>query len=150
MEGRESRERHVAALAQRQHGVVTTRQLAAAGIGKAGIEHRVKHGRLVRLHRGVFQVGPVAAPRGREMAALLACGEDAALSHHSAAAVWGFRPEHEGDVHVTTTAQGRSRQGIQVHRTHSLKAAVDVRRRCPPDKRTGGHWGRPPRSKEAF
>src|SRR5690242_9547098 len=80
----------IAALAARQCGVVTTAQLAAAGLTRNAVAHRVKTGRLTPLHRGVYQVGPIAAPRGREMAAVLATG--GVLSHHSAAAVWGFRP----------------------------------------------------------
>jgi very-short-patch-repair endonuclease len=115
-------DRAIAALASLQCGVVTTAQLAAAGIARRGVAHRVKTGRLTPLHRGVYQVGPIAAPRGREMAAVLATG--GVLSHHSAAAIWGFRPPHEGDVHITTTTPARSRQGIRVHRSATLKAAV--------------------------
>jgi very-short-patch-repair endonuclease len=117
-----SGDRAIAALAARQCGVVTTSQLAAAGIGRRSVAHRVAHGRLTQLHRGVYRVGPIDAPYGREMAAVLATG--GALSHHSAAAVWGFRPPHEGDVHITAT--GRTRRGVRVHRSASLKAAVHL------------------------
>jgi very-short-patch-repair endonuclease len=104
---------------------VTTRQLAAAGIGERAVAHRVATGRLVRLFRGVYRVGPILPPFGREMAAVLACGDNALLSHHSAAAIWGIRPAHEGDVHVTVSGRDqRPRQGIQVHRSLSLNAAV--------------------------
>ena len=59
------------------------------------------------------------------MAAVLAIGEGAALSHHSAAAIWGFVPPHDGDVHVTVERRGRrSRRGIRVHQTLSLNAVV--------------------------
>jgi very-short-patch-repair endonuclease len=105
--------------------MVTSRQLAAAGIGQNGIKRRVRAGRLVPRHRGVYQVGPIAGPCGREMAALLALGDDAALSHHTAAAIWGIRPAHEGPVHVTVPRERTpSHRGIRVHRTRSLKAAV--------------------------
>jgi very-short-patch-repair endonuclease len=106
----------------RQCGVVTTAQLAAAGLGERAVAHRVSHGRLTRLHRGVYQIGPVPHPYAREMAAVLATG--GVLSHHSAAAVWGFRPTREGDVHITKTTTTRARPGIRVHRTASLNAAV--------------------------
>jgi very-short-patch-repair endonuclease len=120
-----STDRAVAALARRQHGIVTTRQLAAAGIGPNAIKVRARDGRLVPRHRGIYQVGPIAAPHAREMAALLACGDDAVLSHRSAAAIWGMRPAHDGDVHVTTRRHSAtSRRGIRVHRSRSLKAAV--------------------------
>ena len=114
----------IAALAARQHGLVTTAQLAAAGLGPRAVAHRVAGGRLVRRHRGVYQVGPTAAPLSREMAAVLACGGKAALSHQSAAAVWGFG---QGDRVVHITVEGdtaRTRHGIRVHHTASLNAAV--------------------------
>ena len=109
-------------LAARQHGVVTTAQLLNAGVGRRSIARRVASGWLVPLHRGVYQVGPVAAPLGAEMAAVLACG--GALSHNTAAAIWGFgRRDHL--VHVTVEGQARrARQGIRVHRTTSLSAVV--------------------------
>jgi very-short-patch-repair endonuclease len=115
----------VADLAARQYGVVTIGQLATAGLGRPAVAHRVARGRLTPLHRGVYRVGPLAAAREREMAAILACGPTALLSHQSAAAVWGLRPEYDGQIHVT--ARVRSRPGIRVHRTnrtHSLNAAV--------------------------
>jgi predicted transcriptional regulator of viral defense system len=112
----------VMALAAGQHGIVTTAQLAGAGLGPRSVAHRVAHGRLVRLGRGVFQVGPLAAPRGAEMAAVLATG--GVLSHHTAADVWGIRA-HRGLVHVTVVGEApRRRPGLQIHRSHSLNAAV--------------------------
>jgi very-short-patch-repair endonuclease len=114
----------IAALAARQHGLVTTAQLAVAGLGARAVAHRVARGRLVRRHRGVYQVGPTAAPLSPEMAAVLACGSSAALSHHSAAAIWGFG-RRDQVVHVTVEGdRARSRRGIQVHQTLSLNAAV--------------------------
>jgi very-short-patch-repair endonuclease len=112
----------IAALAARQCGVVTTAQLAAAGIGRNAVAHRVARGWLVPMHRGVYRVGPMPAQYAREMAAVLATG--GVLSHHSAAAIWGFQPPHDGDVHVTTTQTARSREGLRVHRSTSLNAAV--------------------------
>jgi predicted transcriptional regulator of viral defense system len=80
----------VAAVASRQHGVVSHRQLVEAGISPRAIEGRVRSGRLHRLHRGVYAVGHVAnAPLAVAAAALLACGQGAILSHRSAAAAWG-------------------------------------------------------------
>jgi very-short-patch-repair endonuclease len=115
----------IAALAAQQQGVVTTRQLAAAGIGERAVAHRVAHGRLTRIFRGVYQVGPVAGPYGLEMAAVLATG--GALSHHSAAAVWGFRPPHDGAAHVTVAGRDqRPRPGLQIHRSRSLQAEVHL------------------------
>jgi very-short-patch-repair endonuclease len=114
----------IVALADWQHGVVTTRQLALAGLTRSVISRRVGRGWLTPVFRGVYLVGPVADPLAREMAAILTCSQTAALSHHSAAAVWGFR-HHTGDIHVSvTTGHPRHRPGLRIHRTHSLNAAV--------------------------
>ena len=114
----------IVALAARQHGVVTTAQLLDAGVGRRSIARRVEAGWLVPLHRGVYRVGPTTARFEREMAAVLAIGGGATLSHRSAAAIWGFA-RSDRDVHVTVTRRGRrSRPGIKVHHTASLNAAV--------------------------
>jgi very-short-patch-repair endonuclease len=106
----------------RRGTVVTTGQLLDAGVGRRSIARRVERGWLVPLHRGVYQVGPIAAPFGREMAAIVACG--GALSHQTAAAIWGFG-QRDGVIHVTVEGQARrSRHGVRVHRTASLDAAV--------------------------
>ena len=110
------------ALARRQHGVVTVAQLLEAGYTRSAVSHRVRRGWLVPLFRGVYQVGPVRAQCGLEMAAVLATG--GVLSHHSAAKVWGIRP-HNGDLHVTVTGRDqRPRPGLRIHRSLSLNAAV--------------------------
>jgi hypothetical protein len=116
-------DRAIAALAARQHGIVTTAQLAGAGIGRRAIARRAERGWLIPRFRGVYQVGPVAARFAPEMAAVLACGDGAALSHHSAAAIWGFG-RRDDVVHVSVTRDVRSRNGVRVHRTLSLNAAV--------------------------
>jgi very-short-patch-repair endonuclease len=126
-EAHKVRERQVLLVASRQHGVVTAAQFAAAGIGPRGIARRVADGRVRRLHRGVFLVGPLIGPWTREMAAVLACGEGAVLSHRSAAALWGFRPAWRGPVDVTAPGQPRPRGRITLHRKHL--DAREVRRR---------------------
>ena len=113
----------IVALAARQHGVVTTAQLLDAGVGRRSIARRVEAGWLVPLHRGVLQVGPVPSEYAREMAAVLACGAGALLSHQSAAAVWGIA-RRDAVVHVTAPTRRRSRPGLRVHRSLSLDAAV--------------------------
>ena len=116
-------DRAIVALAARQHGVVTTAQLVEAGIGRRAIARRVGRGWLISRFRGVYQVGPVAGRFAREMAAVLFCGDGAALSHQTAASIWGFG-RHDDVVHVTVTRDVRSRPGVRVHRTLSLNAAV--------------------------
>jgi hypothetical protein len=112
----------VAELARRQHGVVARWQLDRLGFGPGAIAYRVRTGRLHRLHVGVYAVGhPLVSVRGRWMAAVLAHGPRAVLSHRSAAALWAIRPSaaHRIDVTVPSGTRGR-RPGIRVHRTRRL------------------------------
>lgn len=77
-----------------QHGVVARRQLLALGFSAKAIEHRIASGRLRQLWPGVYVVGrPEVSERGRWMAAVLACGPKAMLSHHSAAELWASSSE---------------------------------------------------------
>lgn len=122
----------VARIAGRQHGVVTAAQLHAAGIGKNGITRRVRQGRLHRLHRGVYAVGHRSPNElQRYMAAVLACGDGAALSHQSAAYLFGFLRPEGGPVHVTSpSTSGKAlRAGIVLHRSPSLRREGEVIRR---------------------
>jgi putative AbiEi antitoxin of type IV toxin-antitoxin system len=81
----------IAQLAERQHGVVARRQLLDLGLGRGAISERLACKRLHRVHRGVYAVGHrVISQRGWWMAAVLASGPDAVLSHRSAAALWGI------------------------------------------------------------
>jgi very-short-patch-repair endonuclease len=105
----------VAALADRQHGVVAVWQLIAIGLGEGAIRYREKVGRLHRIHRGVYAVGYRKLTRhGHWMAAVLAYGPDAVLSHRSAAALWGIGPGSY-KIDVTTPHSKRSRKGIRAH-----------------------------------
>lgn len=123
-------DRAVAVVAAAQCGVVSRAQLEAVGLGRGAIASRVASGRLHRLHRGVYAVGHVAlAPHAREVAALLACGPTAVLSHGSAAALWGVAPAGPGPIEVTAPGRNcRAHAGIRSHRAIPL-ADEDVRRR---------------------
>jgi Transcriptional regulator, AbiEi antitoxin len=83
----------LAALADRQHGVVAVWQLLAIGLGEGAIRYRAKVGRLHRIHHGVYAVGYRKLTRqGHRMAAVLAYGPDAVLSHRSGRRALGDRP----------------------------------------------------------
>lgn len=113
----------VAAVAGRQHGVVTLRQLEEAGLSRSAVAKRAKRGRLHRVHRGVYAVGHEALNwRGRWMAAVLAGGEGAVLSHGSAAALWELLRPSSGpiDISVPTQSGRERRRGIRIHRLTSL------------------------------
>src|SRR5262249_28037317 len=87
----------VAERARRQHGLVSRRQLERLGFEESAINRRLRLGRLHRIHAGVFAVGhPLISRRGRWMAAVLALGDGAVLSHRSAAALWGLRGQSGG------------------------------------------------------
>ena len=118
-------------IAGRQHGVVTATQLADAGIDKDGIAWRVRTGRLHRLHRGVYAVGHRSLSwRGRWLAAVLAAGDGAVLSHTSAAALWQFLRPIPGPVHVTLGAAVRRKQrpGLRIHHSRTLASSHVTRR----------------------
>jgi len=108
-------DRAVSELARRQHGVVGRAQLAALGLSLAEIDGRVRRSRLHRVHQGVYAVGHLALTRnGRFMAAVLACGDGATLSHFSAAVLWRILDDRGQSIHVTAEKERKCR-GAVVH-----------------------------------
>jgi hypothetical protein len=105
---------------------VTRQQLLGLGLPSQTIGGWIKNGRLIRIHAGVYAVGHAQhGPLAQAMAAVLACGPNAVLSHDSAAALWGVRiwparPE-------VSVASERRRPGIRTHRTQTL-TRQDIRR----------------------
>jgi very-short-patch-repair endonuclease len=129
-----TRERALATLANRQYGVVGRQQLIELGFGGDAIKHRLQVGRLHPLHREAYAVGHRIVPkRGKWLAAVLAMGSGAFLSHETAAALWGLAGDTP-KVHVTAP-QGRQirpgRAGIQVHRCKFDSSEVTMRDRIP-------------------
>ncbi len=111
------------ALATRQHGVVARRQLLEAGLDRWIVARRVESGHLVVLHRGVYAVGHAELRvEGRWLAAVLAAGPGAALSHRAAAALHGLRPISGARIEVTTPARPRG-AGIKLYARRALDAA---------------------------
>jgi hypothetical protein len=97
---------------------VSRSQLLKLGFSEDAIEHRLKRGRLHRSPlRGVYLVGwPRLTKERRWMSAVLACGEEAMLSHRSAAALWGFGDEHPDYIEISVRRHHRVRRhGIRVH-----------------------------------
>jgi very-short-patch-repair endonuclease len=103
-------------VARGQHGVIARRQLVEIGMGREAIQHRIASGRLHPLHAAAYAVGHTRVSReGRWMAAVLASGPDAVLSHWSAAALWMIRPNSRTTIDVTDPQKSRSWDGIRRH-----------------------------------
>jgi hypothetical protein len=123
-------DRLIAGLAAKQHGVVARWQLLEAGVSSRQIKLRLKNGRLHEIHRGVYLVGhTIPPPLAVEQAALLACGDQAVLSHRSAANLWDLLPyPATAPAWVTVPPErGAARPGIQICRT--VVPSRDVRKR---------------------
>jgi len=121
------------ALVAKQHGVVSRRQLLGLGFTSAAVEHRARTGRLRPVTRGVYAVGRPRLNRfGRWMAAVLACGDGAVVSHSSAAALWEMGPEWGRGVEVSVQGRCPRRAGLVVHRRRGLGPAdLTVHRGIP-------------------
>lgn len=119
------------ALAGRQHGTVTRPQLLELGFSPEAIKHRIRKGRLFPLWSGVYAAGtPEVSTQGRWMAAVLSCGDGAALSHAAAAALCGIGPKPGNEIDVTVPARSHPRgKGINVHRRKAFE--VTTRHRIP-------------------
>jgi predicted transcriptional regulator of viral defense system len=123
--GSARREQAIAELAGRQRGVVTRAQLLGIGLTAGAIDHRLASARLHAIYRGVYLVGhAVPVERARELAAVLACGRGAVLSHRSAASLWRLVPNAATTIDITVVGRKcASRRDIRVH----CVAALDRR-----------------------
>lgn len=109
--------------------MITSAQLERAGFGPNALSRRVDGEWLVRVHIGVYRLGPFGGPFGEEMAALLASGERAVISHWSATGVFALRPRVVAPVDVTLVGGlAGQRPGIRPHRASSLPAGDVVLR----------------------
>jgi hypothetical protein len=106
----------LAEIAGRQHGVVARRQVEGLDLSEKTVDRWIRNGRLHRIHPGVYALGHDAITvRGRWMAAVLASGDGAALSHRSATALWGIWGSGAGEIHVTVPRKTRSSATIRRH-----------------------------------
>jgi very-short-patch-repair endonuclease len=109
-------DRRIGGIAERQHGAVSRRQLLELGMTRNAIGGKVSRGGLLVLHRGVYAVGHrKLTQEGRWIAAVLACGEGAVLSHRSAAQLWGLVSRSGSIPEVTRRSSFRRRPGIRAH-----------------------------------
>ena len=115
-----------AALAARQEGVASLAQLVAIGFTASAIHKRASSGRLHRVHQAVYSLAPpeLLSRDGRFMAAVLACGPGAVVSHRSAAALHELRATARSGIEVTVPRENiRVGEGVQIHRSRTLTAA---------------------------
>src|SRR5439155_363203 len=100
------------------------------------VAYRVRTGRLHPVHRGVYAVGhPNVSREGAFLAAVLAVGPGAVLSHSAAAVLWGFWPGRhvpESHVEITVARRVKPRKNLRLHIVRSLDARdVTVRSTIP-------------------
>jgi Protein of unknown function (DUF559) len=108
-------------VAERQWGVVSRAQLLDVGVSPAGIATWRRRLRLHVVHRGVYSLGHRALRvEGHRLAAVLACGPGAVLSHRSAAAHWGLLATDQIGIDVTAPRGRHAGPGIRLHSSRSL------------------------------
>lgn len=111
----------ISRLADAQHGVVARRQLLAAGVSRDAVRGRLRRGLLLSLHRGVYAVGHQRLTRhGRWLAAVLAAGPGAVLSHRDAGVLHGLGQWNYGRFEVTAAADIGSTARIRVFARRQL------------------------------
>ncbi|MGH2993214.1 MAG: DUF559 domain-containing protein [Solirubrobacterales bacterium] len=122
----------MAEVARRQYGVVARSQLLVTGVSGAAVARMTASGWLTPVHAGVYLVaGASLTQRARWIAAVLAGGDAAALSHRSAGELWGMLDPMEGPIHVTVRHGRRTHAGIILHRTrtphrHAVRDGIPV------------------------
>lgn len=104
--------------------MVSRADLLELGFSPRSIKHRIERGRLHPVMSGVYSVGrPQLTGEGRWMAAILACGPGAALSHGSAAALWRIGRERGSWIDVAIRRRSDLRRpGIRVRNRSALPA----------------------------
>jgi hypothetical protein len=120
------REAAIARLAAGQHGVFALAQLEALGLSASAVRKRAATGRLHRIHHAVYSLvpRPLLTREGPWMAAVLACGPGAVLSHRSAATLHGLRPSGARLIDVTAAERSRCHHsGVRTHRSTTLTPA---------------------------
>ena len=121
----------ISELAERQHGVVAMRQLLALGVTRKAVEARLERGRLHRIHRGVYAAGHrILTNDGWAMAAVLAAGPGAVLSHHSAAELWVLRVMARRR-HTLTVARHVRVPSIETHQARLPQDEITTVRGIP-------------------
>ena len=119
----------LALIAGERHGVVTRRELLAAGLSTGEIERRMRAGALIPEYRGVYRVGHRAPSReARYVAAVYACGVGAVLSGRAGAHLHRLIKGRPPQPEVITRTERRI-DGILTQRSRTLDSR-DVTEIC--------------------
>lgn len=113
-------------VSDRQEGVLTREQALRAGLSRRLIEGRLGSGRWQRLHKGVFATFSGPVPRAALLwGAVLRAGDDAVLSHYTAAEVWNLTDDSSSSIHVSVPRQAGSLAipGLVLHYSSRLPGA---------------------------
>lgn len=111
----------IADIGRRQHGIVTRTQLRAAGIGRGSINTRIARSSLLRVYHGVYAIGHAPTTQdARYMAAVLAVGAGAAVSHHAAADLHRLTRAAPPRLDITSSGCFRGTIGGTAHRSRSF------------------------------
>jgi very-short-patch-repair endonuclease len=124
----------LARLVSAQHGVLSRAQLRGLGFGDTWIKRRIASGHLIRIYRGVYAVGHAQLTRqGHWMAAVLAGGQGALLSHLSAAAHWGLLHTASSRIDITVPSPKRrqAQAGLRIHRARLDESDCLLHKRIP-------------------
>jgi very-short-patch-repair endonuclease len=117
-------EQKIAAIANRQQGVVGREQVLRAGVTLGELRHRLETGALLREYRGVYRVGHRApSTEARYMAAVKACGKGALLSGRAAGYLHGLIKGHPPPPEVTVRTKRRVR-GIRTRRARAARGTM--------------------------
>ena len=128
-------------LAASQHGLISRTQLRSTGAARTDLHHRLRLGGLERISPRVLRIGGSPdTPAQRALAAVLDVGEQAALSHTSAAAWWQFpgfllEPRHATrlrggrvhDSHISTVHQPRLLTTSQISTLYAVPVTTPAR-----------------------
>lgn len=125
-------DRAVGALAGRNHGLITRRQLGLAGLDPAAIRRRAAGGTLHRYNAAVLAVGYEAQTfEARLLSSVWAYSESrAAVGYASAAGAWQLQRRTRGPVHVIAPV-GSRRPGTRLHRVPLFPGDVRLLRGVP-------------------
>jgi very-short-patch-repair endonuclease len=126
-----------AQVAGAQWGVIGADQLRGCGVGRTTVSRWRDDGKLHRIHAGVYALGHPSVPiEGRLVAALLAVGPEAVLSHATAAWWWGLVTDQPRRIHVSAPGSARSTAEICIHHPRQLERTRHRRFPITPVART--------------